>query len=577
MKETSPKSNNGTIVDNNENFNIEFDPISDALAAIRNGECIIVVDDERRENEGDLICAAQFATPQQINFMATEGRGLICLAMQGDKLDALDLPLMVDRNTDENQTAFTISIDAGPENNVTTGISAEDRAKTIQVAINPSTKPEDLRRPGHIFPLRAKKGGVLKRAGHTEAAVDIAAMSGLYPAGVICEIQNPDGSMSRLPQLKEYAKEWGMKLISIADLISYRFQNERFVYRKSDAILPSIFGNFKAYGYINELDGSEHIALVKQKSNKLSEPVLVRMHSECLTGDAFGSLRCDCRPQLEAALARIEKEEEGVVVYLRQEGRGIGLINKLKAYSLQDGGLDTVEANEKLGFPADLRNYGVGAQILTDLGIKKLKLLTNNPRKIAGLGGYGIEVTERVPLVICPGEHNSEYLNVKRQKLGHMLEEEKLNSIDIDPYIAIFLDGDYKSIDLVPIKNKIIEFCEKNKINIMLESSPRLLAFWNRPKLVWKILHDKNREDFTINDNEINKIEIFIQFLSEYNKSSKVGIIVSKNIQQALHPKNSIKLKNTKFSIKNEELYSSTRKFNLDKETFSIIFDKKLS
>lgn len=577
MKETSPKSNNGTIVDNNENFNIEFDPISDALAAIRNGECIIVVDDERRENEGDLICAAQFATPQQINFMATEGRGLICLAMQGEKLDALDLPLMVDRNTDENQTAFTISIDAGPENNVTTGISAEDRAKTIQVAINPSTKPEDLRRPGHIFPLRAKKGGVLKRAGHTEAAVDIAAMSGLYPAGVICEIQNPDGSMSRLPQLKQYAKEWGMKLISIADLISYRFQNERFVYRKSDAILPSIFGNFKAYGYINELDGSEHIALVKQKSNKLSEPVLVRMHSECLTGDAFGSLRCDCRPQLEAALARIEKEEEGVVVYLRQEGRGIGLINKLKAYSLQDGGLDTVEANEKLGFPADLRNYGVGAQILTDLGIKKLKLLTNNPRKIAGLGGYGIEVTERVPLVICPGEHNSEYLNVKRQKLGHMLEEEKLNSIDIDPYIAIFLDGDYKSIDLVPIKNKIIEFCEKNKINIMLESSPRLLAFWNRPKLVWKILHDKNREDFTINDNEINKIEIFIQFLSEYNKSSKVGIIVSKNIQQALHPKNSIKLKNTKFSIKNEELYSSTRKFNLDKETFSIIFDKKLS
>ena len=577
MKETSPKSNNGTIVDNNENFNIEFDPISDALAAIRNGECIIVVDDERRENEGDLICAAQFATPQQINFMATEGRGLICLAMQGDKLDALDLPLMVDRNTDENQTAFTISIDAGPENNVTTGISAEDRAKTIQVAINPSTKPEDLRRPGHIFPLRAKKGGVLKRAGHTEAAVDIAAMSGLYPAGVICEIQNPDGSMSRLPQLKQYAKEWGMKLISIADLISYRFQNERFVYRKSDAILPSIFGNFKAYGYINELDGSEHIALVKQKSNKLSEPVLVRMHSECLTGDAFGSLRCDCRPQLEAALARIEKEEEGVVVYLRQEGRGIGLINKLKAYSLQDGGLDTVEANEKLGFPADLRNYGVGAQILTDLGIKKLKLLTNNPRKIAGLGGYGIEVTERVPLVICPGEHNSEYLNVKRQKLGHMLEEEKLNSIDIDPYIAIFLDGDYKSIDLVPIKNKIIEFCEKNKINIMLESSPRLLAFWNRPKLVWKILHDKNREDFTINDNEINKIEIFIQFLSEYNKSSKVGIIVSKNIQQALHPKNSIKLKNTNFSIKNEELYSSTRKFNLDKETFSIIFDKKLS
>ena len=540
MKETSPKLNNGTIVDNNEDFKIEFDPISDALAAIRNGECIIVVDDERRENEGDLICAAQFATPQQINFMATEGRGLICLAMQGDKLDALDLPLMVDRNTDENQTAFTISIDAGPENNVTTGISAEDRAKTIQVAINPSTKPEDLRRPGHIFPLRAKKGGVLKRAGHTEAAVDIAAMSGLYPAGVICEIQNPDGSMSRLPQLKEYAKQWGMKLISIADLISYRFQNERFVFRKSDAILPSIFGNFKAYGYINELDGSEHVALVKQKSNKLSEPVLVRMHSECLTGDAFGSLRCDCRPQLEAALSRIEKEEEGVVVYLRQEGRGIGLINKLKAYSLQDGGLDTVEANEKLGFPADLRNYGVGAQILTDLGIKKLKLLTNNPRKIAGLGGYGIEVTERVPLVICPSDHNAEYLDVKRQKLGHMLDEKKSNQRNIDPYIAIFLDGEYKSIDLVPIKNKTLKFCDEKNINIILESSPRLLAFWNRPKLVWRILHDKKRDDFAINDKEINKIENLIQLLSEFNKSSRVGIIVSKNIEQALHPKNNI-------------------------------------
>ncbi|MDC3035394.1 bifunctional 3,4-dihydroxy-2-butanone-4-phosphate synthase/GTP cyclohydrolase II [Prochlorococcus sp. AH-736-B20] len=573
MKETSPKTNNGTILDINDSFKIEFDPISDALAAIRNGECIIVVDDERRENEGDLICAAQFATPQQINFMATEGRGLICLAMQGEKLDSLDLPLMVDRNTDENQTAFTVSIDAGPEHNVTTGISAEDRAKTIQVAINPNTKPDDLRRPGHIFPLRAKKGGVLKRAGHTEAAVDIAAMSGLYPAGVICEIQNPDGSMSRLPQLKEYAKQWGMKLISIADLISYRFQTERFVFRKSDAVLPSIFGNFKAYGYVNDLDGSEHVALVKQKSSKLSEPVLVRMHSECLTGDAFGSLRCDCRPQLEAALSRIEKEEEGVVVYLRQEGRGIGLINKLKAYSLQDGGLDTVEANEKLGFPADLRNYGVGAQILTDLGIKKLKLLTNNPRKIAGLGGYGIEVIERVPLVICPNDNNAEYLSVKKTKLGHMIDDDNPNSRNIDPFISIFFDGKYKSIDLVPIKNKVIKFCSEQKINIKLESSPRLLAFWNRPKLVWRILHDQNRTNSNINDEEIKNIELFIQFLSKYKNSTKIGIIVSRNIEQALHPKSSIKLINTKFTINNEILYSSTRKFNLDKETFSIVFE----
>ncbi len=381
MKETSPKSNNGTILDINESFKIEFDPISDAF-------------------------------------------------------DSLDLPLMVDRNTDENQTAFTISIDAGPENNVTTGISAEDRAKTIQVAINPNTKPDDLRRPGHIFPLRAKKGGVLKRAGHTEAAVDIAAMSGLYPAGVICEIQNPDGSMSRLPQLKEYAKQWGMKLISIADLISYRFQTERFVFRKSDAVLPSIFGNFKAYGYVNELDGSEHVALVKQKSSKLR--------------------------------------------------------------------LDTVEANEKLGFPADLRNYGVGAQILTDLGIKKLKLLTNNPRKIAGLGGYGIEVIERVPLVICPNDNNAEYLSVKKTKLGHMIDDDdSSNSSNIDPFISIFLDGKYKSIDLVPIKNNVIKFCSDKNINIKLESTPRLLAFWNRPKLVWRILHDQNRTNSNITDEEI--------------------------------------------------------------------------
>ena len=574
MKETSTKSNNKANSNEKENLKIEFDEITDALAAIRNGECVIVVDDERRENEGDLICAAQFATPQQINFMATEGRGLICLAMQGDKLDKLDLPLMVDRNTDSNQTAFTVSIDAGPEFNVSTGISAEDRAKTIQVAINPNTNPDDLRRPGHVFPLRAKNGGVLKRAGHTEAAVDLALLSGLYPAGVICEIQNQDGSMSRLPELREYAKQWGMKLISIADLIRYRSENERFVFRKSDADLPSIFGNFKAYGYVNELDGSEHVALVKKKNKTLSEPVLVRMHSECLTGDAFGSLRCDCRPQLEAALSRIEKEEEGVVVYLRQEGRGIGLINKLKAYSLQDGGLDTVEANEKLGFPADLRNYGVGAQILTDLGIKKLKLLTNNPRKIAGLGGYGIEVVSRVPLVICPGDHNAEYLNVKRTKLGHLLDEDNLESSYIEPFIAIFLDGEYKSKELVSIKNKLNNFCELNEIKVKLESNPRLLAIWNRPKLVWRIVHKSERDNKSINNNEIKKIEEFIQTLSKLKKSNKVGLIVSKNIEQALHPTNNISINTTLFTEKNETLYASTRKFNLDKVPFSIIYKK---
>ncbi len=400
----------------------KFDAIDAALADLKAGRVVVVVDDESRENEGDLIGAAQFATPDMINFMAVNARGLICLALTGDRLDELDLPLMVSNNTDSNQTAFTVSIDAAPNMGVRTGISAEDRAVTIQVTLNPATQPNDLRRPGHIFPLRAREGGVLKRAGHTEAGVDLARLAGLYPAGVICEIQNPDGSMARLPQLIEYAKTHQLKIISIADLISYRLNHERFVCRETIAELPTQFGNFQIYAYRNSLDQSEHVAIVKGDPAEFSDhSVMVRMHSECLTGDALGSMRCDCRMQLQAALKMIQNAGSGVVVYLRQEGRGIGLVNKLKAYSLQDMGLDTVEANERLGFPADLRDYGVGAQILNDLGVKKIRLITNNPRKIAGLKGYGLEVVDRVPLLIEANDYNSIYLATKAKKLGHML------------------------------------------------------------------------------------------------------------------------------------------------------------
>ncbi|BAY75122.1 3,4-dihydroxy-2-butanone 4-phosphate synthase [Nostoc linckia NIES-25] len=457
----------------------QFDTIDAALADLKAGRVIVVVDDENRENEGDLICAAQFATPDTINFMAVEARGLICLAMTGDRLDELDLPLMVSNITDTNQTAFTVSIDAGPHLGVSTGISAEDRARTIQVTLNPATTPTDLRRPGHIFPIRAKAGGVLKRAGHTEAAVDLARLAGLYPAGVICEIQNPDGSMARLQQLIEYAKHHNLKIISIADLISYRLKHDRLVYREVVTKLPSQFGQFEIYAYRHTLDNTEHVAIVKgDPANFKDEPVMVRMHSECLTGDALGSLRCDCRMQLVAALKMIENAGQGVVVYLRQEGRGIGLINKLKAYSLQDMGLDTVEANERLGFPADLRDYGMGAQMLMDLGVKKIRLITNNPRKIAGVKGYGLEVVDRVPLLIEANDYNSYYLATKAKKLGHMLLQTYLVTVAIhwqdDPQLVT---KRYERLE------KLRHIARTHDLLLQEEARPLAIALFDEPSL----------------------------------------------------------------------------------------------
>ncbi len=555
-------------------YEIEFDAIADALAAIRNGECVVVVDDEKRENEGDLICAAQFATPQQINFMATEARGLICLAMQGERLDELDLPLMVDRNTDSNQTAFTVSIDAGPEFGVSTGISAEDRAKTIQVALNSQTKPIDLRRPGHIFPLRAKIGGVLKRAGHTEAAVDLSLLAGLSPAGVICEIQNLDGSMARLPELKKYASERNLKLISIADLIHYRLENERFVYRQAIAKLPSLFGDFKAIGYKNELDGSEHVAIIKGDPAKLKEPVLVRMHSECLTGDAFGSLRCDCRPQLEAALSRISEEGEGVVVYLRQEGRGIGLVNKLKAYNLQDGGLDTVEANEKLGFPADLRNYGVGAQILTDLGIRSLKLLTNNPRKIAGLGGYGLQVESRVPLVICPGDHNAAYLEVKREKLGHLIGSNiDTNLTNERQNIVVYWDGKVNNNELKHFEDKATKWAANHFLNISIQNTPRLTAICENPLFIWNVRHRDIKTHLEGNPIDKRLLESLLKELSNWKNTERIGIIKTNNYEQLMHPSQNIFVEEKKISELSNFESSPLFGWNLIEKTSTIVWN----
>lgn len=386
----------------------KLDSVSSALEALKAGQAVVVVDDDNREQEGNLICAAQFATPSMINFMAVHARGLICLAMTAEQLDKLKLPLMVSNNTDIYQTAFTVSIDAAPYFGVTTGISALDRSRTIQVAINPATHPSDLQRPGHIFPIRAAVGGVLKRAGHTEAAVDLARLAGLHPTGVICEIQNQNGSMARLPELINYARTHQLKIISIADLISYRLKHERFVCREAVADLPTEFGNFQIYGYRNTLDNSEAVAIVKGDINQFAQqPLLVRIHSECLTCDAFGYLRCDCLLQLQSSLKLIENAGQGVLVYLRQEGPGIGLINKLKAYLLQDLGLDTVETNKKLEFEADWRSYIVGAQILKDLSIHTIQLLSNNPRKVLGLKNCGLNVVERVPLVIKANSNNA--------------------------------------------------------------------------------------------------------------------------------------------------------------------------
>ena len=396
-----------------------FASVEEAIQEFRAGRFVILVDDEERENEGDLAVAAELVTPEAINFMAKHGRGLICLSMTEERCDALDLPLMVRDNTSPYATAFTVSIEA--RGKITTGISAADRAATIRTAVDSSTRPEDLLRPGHVFPLRAAKGGVLKRAGQTEASVDLAALAGFEPAGVICEIMKDDGTMARVPDLARFAQHHGIRMITVADLIRYRLEHETLVERVASPRLPTVYGDFRLHAYRSRVTGEEHLAFV-QGEIRPEEPVLVRVHSQCLTGDVFGSQRCDCGHQLHGALERIEEEGQGVLLYLLQEGRGIGLINKLLAYELQEQGHDTVEANEKLGFRPDQRDYGIGAQILRDLGVRHMRLMTNNPHKYVGLAGYGLEIAERIPLEVPPNSTNHAYLRAKRDKLGHLLK-----------------------------------------------------------------------------------------------------------------------------------------------------------
>ena len=411
MHESKPGKNSGHHAPHARTAKISIDEF-------RNGRFVIIIDDEDRENEGDLTIAAQFATPEAINFMARYGRGLICVPMTHERLEQLHIPMMVNHNDSQFGTPFSVSVEARA--GVTTGISAADRAHTTQVLIDPKTRPADLVMPGHVFPLRAREGGVLVRAGQTEATVDLCKMAGLYPAGVLCEVMNQDGTMSRLPQLKRFAKRHNLKIISVTQLIEYRSRNEKLVRRVADTRLPTEYGEWQCIAYKAITDPDEHIALVYGDISG-DEPILVRVHSQCVTGDVFGSQRCDCGEQLQFAMKMIAEAGKGAIVYMRQEGRGIGLHNKIKAYNLQDGGMDTVEANVALGFPADRRDYGIGMQILLDLGLKKLRLLTNNPKKHAGLEGFGLEIVERVPVIATPNEHNVRYLETKRTKMGHLL------------------------------------------------------------------------------------------------------------------------------------------------------------